>query len=145
MEYVLVLLAPVILVSVLVVGWILTLLSLPGIWLMVVAVALYSLAVPDEWRIDVSWLVVGVVLGVAVLGEVLETLTVAMGTSRAGGSKRAALLGLCGSIGGGLVGAFVGLPIPVVGSVLALVLFAAAGAMFGAYVGEACLNRQGFC
>ncbi|MHB8973024.1 MAG: DUF456 family protein, partial [Pirellulaceae bacterium] len=116
MDYIVALVAPVALLVVLVVGWIMTLLSLPGNWLMVLGAALYALLVPDAWRIDVGWVVVGAVLAVAVLGEVLETLTVALGTSRAGGSKRSALLGLCGSIGGGLVGAVVGLPIPVVGS-----------------------------
>jgi hypothetical protein len=141
MDYAAALLAPLALLIVLAAGWFMTLLSLPGNWLMVLGAALYALLVPDPWRVDVSWIAVGVVLAVAVLGEVLETLAVAMGTSRAGGSKRSALLGLCGSIGGGLVGALVGLPVPVVGSVIAVVLFAAAGATLGAYVGEAWKGR----
>jgi len=117
-------------------GWVMTLLSLPGNWLIVIAVAVYALLVPNEWRVDVGWVVVGVVLVLAIVGEILEWLTVAAGTARAGGSRRAALLALGGSILGGLVGAVVGLPVPVVGSVIAIVLFAAVGATCGAMAGE---------
>jgi hypothetical protein len=142
MDYVLPLLAALMLVILLVVGWIMTLLSLPGNWLIVAAVCAYSLLVPDAWRVDVGWIVVGVIFLVAVIGEILEWLTVAVGTSRAGGSKRAALLALCGSVGGGIVGAVVGLPIPIVGSVIAIVLFAAIGATCGAMVGESWKGRS---
>lgn len=133
--------APFVLLAVLAAGWVMTLLSLPGNWLMVLVVAIYAWLVPAEWRGDVSWAVVLVVLLLAIVGEILETLAVAVGTSRAGGSRRAALLGLCGSLGGGLIGALVGVPIPVVGPLVGAVLFAAAGAAFGAYVGEAWKGR----
>lgn len=135
--------APFLLLAVLAAGWVMTLLSLPGNWLMVLAVAIYAWLVPTEWRGDVSWAVVLVVLLLAIVGEILETLAVAVGTSRAGGSRRAALLGLCGSLGGGLIGALGGavIPVPVVGSLVGAVLFAAAGAAFGAYVGEAWKGR----
>lgn len=133
--------APFLLLAVLAAGWVMTLLSLPGNWLMVLAVAIYAWLVPTEWRGDVSWAVVLVVLLLAIVGEILETLAVAVGTSRAGGSRRAALLGLCGSLGGGLIGALVGVPIPVIGSLVGAVLFAACGAAFGAYVGEAWKGR----
>lgn len=132
---------PFLLLAVLAAGWVMTLLSLPGNWLMVLAVAIYAWLVPTEWRGDVSWAVVLVVFLLAIVGEILETLAVAVGTSRAGGSRRAALLGLCGSLGGGLIGALVGVPIPVVGSLVGAVLFAACGAAFGAYVGEAWKGR----
>ncbi len=133
--------APLLLLAVLATGWVMTLMSLPGNWLMVLVVAIYAWLVPAEWRGDVSWTVVLVVFLLAIVGEILETLAVAVGTSRAGGSRRAALLGLCGSLGGGLIGALVGVPIPVVGSLVGAVLFAAAGAAFGAYVGEAWKGR----
>ncbi len=87
MDYAAALLAPLALLIVLAAGWFMTLLSLPGNWLMVLGAALYALLVPDPWRVDVSWIAVGVVLAVAVLGEVLETLAVAMGTSRAGAAS----------------------------------------------------------
>ncbi len=136
MEYITTLLAVLALVTLLVVGWTMTLLSLPGNWLIALGVSAYALIVPDHWRVDVSWLTVGVVVLVAIAGELLEWLTVAVGTARAGGSRRAAFLALCGSIVGGVAGAVVGLPIPLVGPVLAVVLLAACGAMCGAMVGE---------
>jgi uncharacterized protein YqgC (DUF456 family) len=41
-----------------------------------------------------------------------------------------------GSLAGGVIGAFVGLPIPLVGSVIAILLFASVGALAGAMLGE---------
>lgn len=141
MNEVMAILAPILLLLVLATGWGMTLLSLPGNWLMVASVSVYAWLVPAEWRGDVSWGVVLVVLLLAIVGEVLETLAVAVGTARAGGSRRAALLGLCGSLGGGLAGALIGVPIPIVGPLVGAVLFAAVGAAFGAYVGESWKGR----
>jgi uncharacterized protein len=136
MDYIVPWLAALALLMVLIAGWILTLLSLPGNWLMVVGVAAYAALVPHDWRVAIGWPIAGAVFAVALCGEVLEWLTVAVGTSRAGGSRRAALLALGGSLVGGFVGAVVGLPIPIVGSVVAIVLFAAVGAACGAVAGE---------
>ena len=57
----------------------------------------------------------------------------AVGVAQAGGSRRAALLALLGSVAGGVVGMIVGvgMPIPLVGSIVAAVLFAALAAMGG--------------
>ncbi len=121
---------------VLVAAWLLTLVGLPGNWIMVGIVALYALLVPVERRVDVGWGVVLVLVGLAVLGEIVEFGAGAAGTSRAGGSKRGAAMALLGSIVGGVVGLFVGLPIPVVGSFLAALLFASVGAFLGAMIGE---------
>ena len=117
-------------------GWVMTLLCLPGTWIIVVSAAVYAYFVPDGWRVDIGWVVVAVVLALAVLGEIIESLAVAVGAKRAGGSKRSAFLALCGSIGGGLVGGVLGLPIPVIGPVVAVVLGAAFGATAGAMLGE---------
>jgi uncharacterized protein YqgC (DUF456 family) len=117
-------------------GWLMTLMALPGTWLIVVATAAYAYFVPDAWRIDISWGVWATVLALAVLGEIIESAAVAVGAKRAGGSRRAALLALCGSIGGGLLGGILGLPIPVIGSVIAIVLGASCGATAGAMLGE---------
>ncbi len=136
MEYVLPVIAVLAILALLVVGWTLTLFSLPGNWLIVVGVAAYAYLVPDDWRLDIGWWTVGGLLVVAAIGEILESLTVAWGTTRAGGSKRAALLALGGSIGGGLAGGVIGLPVPVIGPVVAVVLGAAFGATAGAMIGE---------
>ena len=122
-------------------GWLLTLLSMPGNWLMVAAVALYAYLVPDG-RLDIGWPTVATLLGLAVLAEVLEFAAGALGAARAGGSKRAALLGALGSMIGALFGAASGVPVPVVGSMVGAVLFACVGALAGAMLGEAWKGRD---
>ena len=114
----------------------LTLLGMPGNWLMVAVTAVYASFVPAQSPAALGWKTVLVLLLLAALGEVVELLAGAMGTARAGGSRRGAVLALVGSLAGGLLGMFVGLPIPLVGPILAAVLFAAVGAMTGAILGE---------
>ncbi len=141
MDYVMAIVAVLAVLCLLGAGWIMTLLGLPGNWFMLLGIAVVALLVPETWRIDIGWWTVGALMALAVVGEILESLTVAWGTSRAGGSRRAALLALCGSIGGGIVGAVVGLPIPVIGSVVAVLLGASFGATAGAMVGESWKGR----
>ena len=62
--------------------------------------------------------------------------------TRAGGSRRAAVLSLAGSIAGGILGILIGLPVPLVGSVVAAVLCAGLGAMAGAIAGELWLGQD---
>jgi uncharacterized protein YqgC (DUF456 family) len=119
-------------------GWLLTLFSMPGNWVIVVSAALFAWLVPADGTsgIGMSWTAVAALLILAIIGEVIEFLAGAMGASRAGGSKRGAVLAIVGSMIGALIGAFVGLPIPVVGSVVAAILFASCGALVGAMLGE---------
>jgi uncharacterized protein len=124
------------LIAVLLASWLLNLLSLPGNWLMVAATAVYACLVPAESAAALGWKTIVALLFLAALGELVELLAGAMGTTRAGGSKRGAGLALAGSLAGGILGVFVGLPVPLVGSLLAAVLFAALGAMSGAVLGE---------
>lgn len=123
--------------AVLGVGWFLTLISLPGNWLMVAAAAGYAWLVPDDSRWDLSWRLVGVVAALAVVGEIVETAAAAMGARKLGGSKRGALLSVIASFIGAIVGTGA-IPIPVVGTVLGACL----GAMVGAYVGETWKGRE---
>ncbi len=58
-----------------------------------------------------------VMLGLAMLGEAIEFAAGALGVGKLGGSKRAAALAVVGSLVGAIGGMFVGLPIPIVGSV----------------------------
>lgn len=122
-------------------GWLLTLLSMPGNWLMIAAVALYAYLVPDG-RLDIGWPTVVALIGLAVLAELLEFAAGALGAARAGGSKRAALLGALGSMIGAVFGAATGVPVPVVGSMVGAVLFACLGALLGAMLGEAWKGRD---
>lgn len=123
-------------------GWLMTMLSLPGIWVMVGATAVYAYF-SQESPYDVSWTTVGVLLGLAVLAELLEFAAGAVGAARVGGSKRGALLAIGGSVVGALGGAAAGtaIPIPLVGSVIGAVLGASLGALSGAMLGEAWKGR----
>ena len=123
-------------------GWLMTLLSLPGIWLMVGATAVYAYFAPDG-KFDVSWTTVGVLAGLAVLAELLELAAGALGAAKVGGSKRGALLAVLGSMIGAIFGAAAGtaIPIPIVGSVIGAVLGASLGALSGAMLGETWKGR----
>ena len=118
-------------VLVLGIGWLLTLFSLPGNWLIVAAAAGYAWLVPDGSRWDLSWPLVGVTAALAVVGEVIEGAASAMGVRRLGGSRRGAFLSVIFSFIGAIVGTGA-IPIPVVGTLLGACL----GAMAGAVVGE---------
>jgi uncharacterized protein YqgC (DUF456 family) len=117
-------------------GWLLTLVGMPGNWLIVGSAALYAVLRTPDAPMSLNLITVGVLAGMAALGEVLETAAGAAGVARVGGSKRSAALALMGSLVGGIVGMFVGLPVPLVGSLLAAVVFAGLGALVGAMLGE---------
>jgi uncharacterized protein YqgC (DUF456 family) len=122
-------------------GWVLTLFSLPGNWVMVATAAIYAALMPSELRVAIGWPVVFTLLGLAVLGEIVEFAAGAMGAVRGGGSKRGAILAAVGSVPGAMIGAAVGVPIPVLGSIVGVVLFAGLGALAGAMLGEAWKGR----
>jgi hypothetical protein len=131
------------LVAVLAACWVLTLLGMPGNWLMVLAAATHAYFIPAGSHAHgmVGWKVVAALAVLAAVGEGVELVAGALGVARAGGSRRAALLALLGSVLGALLGIVSGMPIPVVGSVVAAVLFAALGAMAGAILGETWAGR----
>ncbi len=95
-------------------------LGLPGIWLIVGAVALYNPITGTEAVGTVT--IVGILL-LATVAEVIEFTLAARYTREYGGSKRAGW----GAILGGMVGAIIGVPVPVIGSVI--------GAFVGSFVG----------
>jgi uncharacterized protein len=131
-----------ILFFVLLAAWLLTVMGIPGNWMMVAAAGVYAWLAPKDCATSIGW---GVVLTVAVLaglGELLEASAGFFGAAKAGGSKRGAVLALLGSLVGGIVGMVVGLPIPLVGSLLAAVLAAGAGALLGAMAGELWKGRE---
>ena len=123
-------------------GWILTLLAMPGNWLMVTAAAVYVLLVPKGSPAAIGWGVVAVLLALALAGEIVELVAAALGAATIGGSRRGALLALLGSLLGAMAGVFLGLPIPVVGPIVAAVLFACLGALAGAMLGETWKGRS---
>jgi uncharacterized protein YqgC (DUF456 family) len=130
------------LILVLLACWPLTLLGLPGNWLMAASTAVYAWLVPVQTKAALGWRTVVALLVLAALGEAVELLAGALGVAKAGGSRRGALLALAGSLLGGIVGIFVGVPIPLIGSLVAAVLFAGLGAAAGAVLGETWAGRD---
>ena len=98
-------------------GVVLTLASLPGIWFMLLVAALCKWWQPDL----LSWETLGAVALLAVVAEIAEFFSSAVGAAKTGGSKSAAWAALVGAI----IGAIAGTPfMPVVGTI--------AGAVIGA-------------
>src|SRR5947209_14666906 len=122
--------------------WSLNLIGLPGNWMIVAATVLYAWLTSGPGSGGLRWAAVAIVMGLAVVGEVVEFGASATGVKRAGGSRRGAALALVGSVGGAMTGLFVGVPIPVVGSVVAALLFAGLGALLGAVLGELTAGRS---
>ena len=98
-------------------GVVLTLVSLPGIWFMLLVAALCKWWQPDL----LSWETLGAVALLAVVAEIAEFFSSAVGAAKTGGSKSAAWAAVVGAI----IGAIAGTPfMPVVGTI--------AGAVIGA-------------
>jgi uncharacterized protein YqgC (DUF456 family) len=106
-----------------VLGVILAVVGLPGIWLIVAATGLYAWITGGE---HLLWCL-GVLIVMGVVAEVIEGALGGVAARGAGGSKRSIL----GAIAGGVVGAIVGtplIPIPVVGTVIGACVGSFAGA-----------------
>ena len=104
------------------VGLVLIPLGLPGLWLIVLGVVGYG------WLTDFRQVgagLIGLAVGLAALGEVVEAWIGFRFARRFGGSRRAGW----GALAGGLAGAIIGVPVPVIGSVI--------GGFVGAFVGAA--------
>jgi len=105
-----------------VIGLLLIPFGLPGLWVIVLGIVGYG------WLTDFQTLSVwflGLMIGLAILGEVFEAWIGFGYAKKYGGSSRAGW----GALVGGLVGAIVGVPVPVIGSVI--------GGFLGAFVGAA--------
>jgi hypothetical protein len=125
------------------VGWLMTLLALPGNWLIVAVAAGYASLIPaEETRLGVSWQTVIVLAALAVVGELVELSAASRGVRQAGGSRSSAFLALVGSIIGAFVGVFAGIPIPFIGPLVAAVVFGGMGAAAGAMLGERFRGRS---
>jgi len=107
-------------------GLALVALGLAGLWLICAVVLGFGLLTGFH---SIGFVTIGVMVALALLGELLE-LWLGFGLARRyGGSPRAGW----GALLGGLVGAVVGVPVPVVGSVIGAILGCFAGAMLFEY------------
>lgn len=108
----------------------LTLIGLPGTWMMALLALSTRLYAPELY----SWWTIGGCLGLAVLAEISDFIAGAVGAGAEGASKRAGLA----AIGGGLVGAIVGTPfLPPIGTIIGAV----AGAGLSASLAEVTLRK----
>lgn len=112
----------------------LTLLTLPGNWLMVTAAALVAWWRWDE-RMFSPWTLL-VILGLALVGELVELLASSVAVKRSGGSRIGSFGALLGAILGAVLGTIM-LPIPLLGSLVG----ACGGACAGAWAGDLAAGR----
>jgi len=125
-----------ILVFLCVIAWGTNLIALPGNWFSVALLAIYAWLGPQDSRATIGYVAVVAAFLCAFLGEVIEFIAAAMGAKNAGASRKSTFYAVAGSMIGALAGAVIGLPVPVVGSVLAAILFGGVGATAGAMYGE---------
>jgi uncharacterized protein len=121
--------------------WLSNLFSLPGNWVLLGMVALFVFLVPETSGRGLSWTTVGILAGLAVIGEIIEFVAGAAGAAKQGASRRAILFSLIGGMAGSIAGAMAGLPVPIIGSMIAALLGGAGGAFAGAYIGEQWAER----
>lgn len=123
------------------VAWLLTLVTLPGNWIIAGFAALFAWLLPMEAERGITWTTVAVLLGLAVLGEVVEFGASAAGAARQGASKRGVALSMVGAVVGSVLGLMVGTPVLIVGPFVMALLGGALGAFGGAYLGETWKGR----
>ena len=121
--------------------WLTNLFSLPGNWILLGMAALFAWLASETGDHGISWTTVGIMAGLAVLGEVIEFFAGAAGAAKQGASRRSIVFSLIGGMAGSIGGAIVGFPVPVIGPVIAALLGGAGGAFAGAYLGEKSIER----
>ncbi len=117
-------------------GLAITIVGLPGPWMLVAIGAVMTFYFSDSRLPAMSIFAFACIVGIAGLGELIEFVAGAAGVKKTGGSRRAAALAIVGSIVGAIVGLFVGTPVPVIGSVVVSLLLGGLGAFTGAVLGE---------
>lgn len=118
--------------------------ALPGNWWIVAGSATFCYLSHRAHGSHGSWYVVGLLMLLAVIGELLEFVAGTAGAAKVGASRRAMALSVVGSIVGSVVGAMAGvvIPIPVLGSAIGALLGGACGAALGAVLGEHWKGRE---
>jgi hypothetical protein len=124
------------------IAWLLSLIALPGNWIMVAAAALFAWLLPESADRGLLWSTVGVLIVLAILGEIIEFGAGAAGAAKQGASRRGIVLSIVGAMVGSFTGLAIGAPIPILGSFVMAVIGGALGAFAGAYVGEAWKGRS---
>jgi uncharacterized protein YqgC (DUF456 family) len=118
-------------------GLAITVMTLPGLWVMVVAAGLYAWA--THFQFIGLWTLL-ILLGMAAVGEVVELGFQSGGAKRAGAGRRGMWGALIGGILGGIFLSFI--PIPVVSTLVGVLLGTFAGAMIGELSGGREVGRS---
>lgn len=110
------------------VGLLLDLIGLFGNWIILLAIAAAMLLTGFE---HFGWWTVGILLVLAILGEVLEMLAAGAGAARFGGGKGAITAAVVGCIAGAILGSPI---LPIIGTILGACLGAFAAAALYEYL-----------
>jgi uncharacterized protein len=113
--------------------------NLPGTWIMLALAVLIELLdglyLTADPPVTFGWRVIGVCVALAIIGEILEFISGALGTKYGGGTRR----GMIGAIIGGIIGAIVFtpiIPIPLIGTLIGALIGTFAGAAIGEITAE---------
>jgi hypothetical protein len=79
---------------------------------------------------------VGILLVLAVLGEIIELVAGAAMAGKRGASRRAMAMAVAGTMVGSILGAIFTIPIPIIGPIVGALAGGAGGAFCGAWLGE---------
>lgn len=119
------------LLLVLLAGWLINILGLPGLWLMLLGHIAFAYA--TGWDHYTGWTAVITLFVLAVAAEVVEFVAGAAGSKAAGGTKRGMIGAIVGGFAGGIAGSFL-IPIPVVGTII--------GAVAGSFLGAGAIEKM---
>jgi uncharacterized protein YqgC (DUF456 family) len=119
---------------------VLVVIQLPGAWILLGIAGLIEWLdryyLPEGDQQTFGWWVLGMCLALLTIGEIIEFVAGAAGARKGGSSRR----GMWGALIGGVVGAFVFMPlfsiVPFVGTLFGALLGAVLGTFVGAIIGE---------
>lgn len=120
-------------------GLAITVMTLPGLWLMLLSAGLYAVA--THFRFIGLWTLV-VLLAMAALGEIIELGFQSGGVKKAGAGRR----GMWGALIGGILGGiFLSLvPVPVISTLIGVLVGTFTGAMIGELSGGRELGHSAY-
>jgi uncharacterized protein YqgC (DUF456 family) len=113
-------------------GMALVVVTLPGLWLMTIAAAIYALLTKELFLGHKSLIALFLL---ALVAEILELTAGGAAAKKAGGSRRAAIGAFVGGIAGGIIGSFV---LPLVLTIVGICI----GSFVGAMLGEITVARE---
>lgn len=122
-----------ILAALMMLGLVLTLMTLPGLWLMLASAAGYALLTRFSF---IGWKTLAALLAWAAVAEVVELASSGAGAKKAGGSRAGLWGALIGGIVGGIWLSFI--PIPIISTLAGVCL----GTFLGAMSGELIAGRH---